>query len=65
MLLQQAEALAEAVLAGRAPGLPALLADRAPALLTEIDATTRRLRSVATAMALASDGVLNWERKCA
>ena len=30
MLLQQAEALAEAVLAGRAPGLPPLLADRYP-----------------------------------
>lgn len=55
-LVQQTEALAEAVLGGRAPGLPALLADRTPGLLTGIEATTRRLRSIATALALASDG---------
>jgi hypothetical protein len=65
MLLQQAEALAEAVLAGRAPGLPPLLADRTPALLAELDATTRRLRSVATALALASDGTAISERRLA
>lgn len=56
-LLRQTEALAEAVLAGRAPGVPPLLASRAPELLAGIEATTRRLRSVATALALASDGM--------
>lgn len=61
-LLQQAEALAEAVLAGRAPDLPSLLADRTPALLAGIEAATRRLRSVATALALASDGAATTRR---
>ncbi len=56
LLLRQTEALAEAVMHGRAPGLPLLLADRTPALLADVDTTIRRLRSVATALALASDG---------
>ena len=56
ILLQQSEALAEAVISGQAPGLPPLLADRTPGLLAGIDAATRRLQSVATAVALASDG---------
>ena len=56
ILLRQTEALAEAVLAGDAPGLPPLLAGRAPELLTAVETTIRRLRSVATALALVSDG---------
>ena len=56
LLLRQAEALAETVLAGQAPGLPPLLASRAPALLAQVETTIHRLRSVATALALASDG---------
>jgi hypothetical protein len=56
LLLRQTEALAEAVVAGRAPGLPPLLAECTPALLAGVDATIARLRSVATALALASDG---------
>jgi chromosome segregation ATPase len=56
-LLQQTEALAEAVLNGRAPGLDALLADRTPVLLAGIDGMTKRMRSVATALALVNDGV--------
>jgi len=56
LLTQQAEALAEAVLTGKAPSLPPLLAGRAPVLLSGIDATIQRLHSVATSLALASDG---------
>jgi hypothetical protein len=56
LLLQQTEALAEAVLRGNASDISPMLADRAPALLAGIEATTQRLRSVATALALASDG---------
>ncbi len=56
LLLQQAEALAEAVLDGRAPELPGVLAERTPSLLAGLDATIGRLRSAATALALASDG---------
>ena len=59
MLLRQTEALAEAVMEGRAPALSSLLADRAPALLAGVEMTTQRLRSVATALALASDGPSN------
>jgi hypothetical protein len=55
-LLQQSEALAEAVMAGRAPALSSLLADRAPVLLARVETATRRLRSAATALAIASDG---------
>jgi hypothetical protein len=55
LLLQQAEALAEAVLGGRAPELPALLAERTPGLLAGLDTTIGRLRSAATALATASD----------
>jgi hypothetical protein len=62
-LLRQTEALAEAVVNGRAPGLPLLLADRTPTLLAGIEATTGRLRSVATALALVSDGVPTLERR--
>jgi hypothetical protein len=54
-LLRQTEALAEAVLAGRASGLSPAVVDRASDLLVGIDATTRRLRSVATALTLVSD----------
>ncbi len=54
-LLRETEALAEAVLAGRAPGLSPLLAERAPSLLAGVETTIRRLRSVATALTLASD----------
>ncbi|MEJ1975997.1 MAG: hypothetical protein WDN49_07690 [Acetobacteraceae bacterium] len=57
VLLHQAEALAEAVLAGKAPALPPLLAGRTPALLSGIDTTIQRLHSVATSLALASDGL--------
>jgi hypothetical protein len=56
LLARQTEALAEAVMSGRAPGLSVLIADRTPALLAGVEATTRRLRSVATALALAGDG---------
>ncbi len=63
MLLQQTEALAEAVLSGRAPTLPPLLANRAPGLLAGIEATTERLRSVATALTLASDAKPTLERR--
>jgi uncharacterized phage infection (PIP) family protein YhgE len=56
MLLRQTEALAEAVMDGRAPGLSMVLADHTPTLLAGVETTTRRLRSVATALALASDG---------
>jgi len=55
-LLWQAEALAEAVMAGRAPGIASVLADRAPSLLTSVETAARRLRSAATALAIASDG---------
>jgi hypothetical protein len=64
-LLRQTEVLAEAVISGRAPGLPPLLADRAPVLLAGIEATTGRLRSVATALALVSDGVPGADRRVA
>ena len=63
MLLQETEALAEAVLSGHAPNLSPLLVDRAPGLLAGIEATTQRLRSVATALALASDGKPALERR--
>jgi hypothetical protein len=63
ILLQQADALAEAVLSGKTAGLPPDLADRTPGLLADIDTTTRRLRSVATALALASDGVATKRRR--
>ena len=63
MLLQQTEALAEAVLSGQADNLSPLLVDRAPALLAGIETTTQRLRSVATALALASDGKPALERR--
>ena len=56
ILLRQTEALAEAVLAGDAPALPPSLGGRAPELLTSVETTIRRLRSVATALALVSDG---------
>jgi hypothetical protein len=56
VLLHQAETLAETVLSGHAPALPPLLAERAPALLDAVETTIQRLRSVATALALASDG---------
>jgi hypothetical protein len=55
-LLGETEALAEAVLTGRAPGIPPLLAARTPALLADVETTIQRLRSVATALAIASDG---------
>ncbi|HET6605228.1 MAG TPA: hypothetical protein VFG62_01085 [Rhodopila sp.] len=55
-LLLQSEALAEAVMAGRASALSSLLADRAPTLLARVEIATRRLRSAATALAIASDG---------
>ncbi len=55
-LLRQSEALAEAVMAGRAPALASVLTDRAPVLLAQVEAATRRLRSAATALAIASDG---------
>ncbi|HET6606258.1 MAG TPA: hypothetical protein VFG62_06295, partial [Rhodopila sp.] len=55
-LLLQSEALAEAVMTGRASALSSLLADRAPALLARVETATRRLRSAATALAIASDG---------
>jgi hypothetical protein len=55
-LLQQTEALANAVISGRAPELSPLLAARAPGLLAGLDTTMGRLRSAATAVALASDG---------
>jgi hypothetical protein len=63
LLLRQTESLAEAVVAGRAPDLSGQLADRAPALLGELEATIRRLQSVATAVALASDGPPLAERR--
>jgi hypothetical protein len=56
LLARQAEALAESVLSGKAPALPPLLAARAPALLEQVEIIIQRLRSVATALALASDG---------
>jgi hypothetical protein len=56
VLLQQTEALAEAVVAGQTPGLPPLLTECTPALLAGVETTIARLRSVATALALASDG---------
>ncbi len=62
-LLRQTEALAEAVMDGRAPALSSLLADRAPALLADVETTTQRLRSVATALALASDGPSSQTRR--
>ena len=62
-LLRQTEALAEAVMDGRAPALSSLLADRAPALLAGVEMTTQRLRSVATALALASDGPSSQARR--
>lgn len=55
-LLLQAEALAQAVLSGEAIALPDQLAERAPSLLAGVETTIRRLRSAATALALASDG---------
>jgi hypothetical protein len=55
-LMREAEALAEAVVGGAAPSLPSLLAGRAPTLLAGVESTIRSLRSVATALALASDG---------
>ncbi len=55
-LLKQTEALAEAVLKGLAPTLPSLLGDRTPAILAGVQTTIKRLSSVATALALASDG---------
>jgi hypothetical protein len=55
-LLKQTEALAEAVLKGLAPTLPSLLGDRTPAILAGVETTIKRLSSVATALALASDG---------
>ncbi len=64
-LLRQTEVLAEAVINGRAPGLPPLLADRTPVLLAGIEATTGRLRSVATALALVSDGLPRADRRIA
>jgi hypothetical protein len=56
LLLRRTEALAEAVMAGRAPALSSVLTDRAPALLVQVEAAARRLRSTATALAIASDG---------
>jgi hypothetical protein len=56
LLLRQTEALAEAVVSGQLPTLPPLLAKCTPALLAELESTIGRLRSVATALALASDG---------
>jgi hypothetical protein len=64
-LLQQTEMLAEAVISGRAPGLPDLLADRTPVLLAGINVIAQRLRSVATALALVSDGVPVADRRSA
>lgn len=55
-LLHQAEALADAVVNGRAPGVSSLLSERTPALLVGMEAAARRLRSAATALAIASDG---------
>jgi hypothetical protein len=63
LLLAQTEALAEAVVGGQAPDLPGQLAVRAPELLAEVEATIRRLQSVATAVALASDGPPMAERR--
>jgi hypothetical protein len=56
VLSEETEALAEAVLSGHAGELSALLADRTPALLIKVEAAICRLRSAATALALASDG---------
>jgi hypothetical protein len=50
-LLHQTKVLAEAVLSGRAPGLPPVLADRTPALLAEVEMTVRRLQAVSAELA--------------
>ena len=55
-ILKQTEALAEAVMKGLAPTLPSLLGERTPAILAGVETTIKRLASVATALALASDG---------
>jgi phage terminase Nu1 subunit (DNA packaging protein) len=62
--LRHAEILAEAVLSGRS-GVPDALSRRLPELLTEIDAAARRLRSAATALALAGDGAAMPEQRIA
>jgi hypothetical protein len=62
VLLRHTEALAEALLAGRGPGLP-MLTDGAPALLDGVETTIRRLRSVATVLALATNGAPPRDRR--
>lgn len=56
-LLLQGETPAEDALAGQAQELSSSLADNPPALLAGIDSATRRLRSVATVLAMTSDGM--------
>lgn len=57
VLQRQTEELVEAVIKGAAPGLPSLLADNTPVLLAGIETTSKRMRSIATALAMLNDGV--------
>jgi len=54
-LTREAEDMAEQIASGGGTALPAALRDRAPELLGSLDDTITRLRSVATALALACD----------
>jgi hypothetical protein len=58
LLLRETESLAEAVLSGASPEIPDMLTARTPCLLAGLDLTINRLRSSATALALASDGAV-------
>jgi ABC-type transporter Mla subunit MlaD len=57
-LMRDGEALAEAAAAGRTEDVPAWLADGTAEILSAVDTTIHRLRSVATAVAFASDAVV-------
>jgi hypothetical protein len=56
-LMAESEALAEAVLSGRVANVPPWLCERTAEVLSAVEMTIHRLRSVATAIALASDAM--------
>ena len=56
-LMREGEVLAEAAATGRTEDVPVWLAGRSTEILSAVDTTIHRLRSVATAVAFASDAV--------
>jgi leucyl-tRNA synthetase len=57
-LLHASEALAQAALSGRAADIPDWISGRAPEILQSVDAAIHLLKSVATAVAIASDAAV-------